>query len=131
MNILQPVLHVILMFSLLLFQVPPPHFLHTKEENSSSGAHPPCVSHLCVLSHLVPVTPSYLVYLMLIFQVERTVSVVTETETPAETESNPPPDSAAETSPTLPTAPSPMEEEEEEEEEAEEECVSALQLVGG
>uniref|UniRef100_A0A3Q4GJJ9 Transcription factor IIIB 90 kDa subunit n=1 Tax=Neolamprologus brichardi TaxID=32507 RepID=A0A3Q4GJJ9_NEOBR len=62
---------------------------------------------------------------------KRTVSVVTETETPAETESNPPPDSAAETSPTLPTAPSPMEEEEEEEEEAEEECVSALQLVGG
>lgn len=68
---------------------------------------------------------------MLIFQVERTVTVVTETETPAETESNPPLDSAAETSPTLPTAPSPMEEEEEEEEEAEEECVSALQLVGG
>lgn len=54
--------------------------------------------------------------------------MVTETETPAETESNPPLDSAAETSPTLPTAPSPMEEEEEEEEE---ECVSALQLVGG
>uniref|UniRef100_A0A3P9CCZ9 Transcription factor IIIB 90 kDa subunit n=2 Tax=Haplochromini TaxID=319058 RepID=A0A3P9CCZ9_9CICH len=59
---------------------------------------------------------------------KRTVTVVTETETPAETESNPPLDSAAETSPTLPTAPSPMEEEEEEEEE---ECVSALQLVGG
>lgn len=63
-------------------------------------------------------------------QVESTVSVVTETETPAETESNPPPDSTAETRPTLLTAPSPMEEEEEEEEEAEEECVSALQLVG-
>uniref|UniRef100_I3JYB8 B-related factor 1 n=1 Tax=Oreochromis niloticus TaxID=8128 RepID=I3JYB8_ORENI len=63
-------------------------------------------------------------------QVESTVSVVTETETPAETESNPPPDSTAETSPTLLTAPSPVEEEEEEEEEAEEECVSALQLVG-
>lgn len=59
-----------------------------------------------------------------------------ETETPKKAGCNPPPDCTTERSPTPLAAPHPVEEEEEEveeeeEEEAEEECVSALQLVGG